>query len=117
MAALVETKPQPVALGRLFCLGGESVGKLVPACSDREPGAVQEQYKSGPFSSLSHPLFSPPSPWEEGESEAPSLPPPRFPLGFLSVYLPFVLHGVMGLPIMREGRAEKVWHGERLMLG
>ncbi|XP_050768006.1 feather keratin 1-like [Gymnogyps californianus] len=65
MAALTETKTQPVPLSRIFCFGGESVGKLLPACSDCAPGAVQEQYKSGPFSSLSHPLLSPPSPWNK----------------------------------------------------
>lgn len=67
MASLMETKARPVALGRGFCLGGESVGKLLPLCSDCGPGAVQQLYKSRSFSSLSHPLFSAPPHWEQGE--------------------------------------------------
>lgn len=45
MAMLMEIKAQPVALGRIFCIGSESVGKLLPLCSDGGPGAVQGQYK------------------------------------------------------------------------
>lgn len=45
MAMLMEIKAQPVALGRIFCFGGESVGKLLPLCSDCAPGAEQGQYK------------------------------------------------------------------------
>ncbi|KAL9823713.1 feather keratin 1-like [Geothlypis trichas] len=57
MAELMETKAQPVASGRIFCLGGGSGGKLLPLCSGCGPGAGQEQYKSSTFSSLSHPLL------------------------------------------------------------
>lgn len=56
MAALAETKTQPGAFGRTVCFGDESAGKLLPLCSDCGPGAMQEQYKSRSFSSLSHPL-------------------------------------------------------------
>ena len=88
MGALRETKAQPVPLSRIFCFGGESVGKLLPTCSDCAPGAVQEQYKSGPFSSLSHPLLLPPSPWEQGESEALSPARRRSPPVYLTAYVP-----------------------------
>ena len=112
MAVLMETKTQPVPLGRIFCFGGESVGKLLTACSDCTPGAVQEPYKSGSFSSLSHPVLLPPSPWEEGESEG--LSPPPYP----SLHArPFVLHRVMGLLVMGGGRGRKLWHGDSLGLG
>ncbi|XP_064255788.1 feather keratin 1-like [Passer domesticus] len=47
MAALMEIKPQRVALGWIFCFGGECVGKLLSLCSACGPGAVQEQYKRG----------------------------------------------------------------------
>lgn len=57
MAVLTETKTQPGALGRTVCFGDESVGKLLPRCSDCGPGAVLEQYKSRTFPSLSHPLL------------------------------------------------------------
>ncbi|XP_064256155.1 feather keratin 1-like isoform X1 [Passer domesticus] len=57
MAVLTETKTQPGAFGRTVCFGDESVGKLLPLCSACGPGAVQEQYKSRTFSSLSHPLL------------------------------------------------------------
>lgn len=57
MAVLTETKTPPGAFGRTVCFGDESVGKLLPRCSDCGPGAVPEQYKSRTFSSLSHPLL------------------------------------------------------------
>lgn len=79
MAVLMEIKAQPVALGRIFCFGGESVGKLLPLCSACVPGAVQGQYKRELWSSLSHPLLLPSSAWHQGEfchfSTLPSLPP------------------------------------------
>lgn len=91
MAALTETKTPPVLLGRTFCFGDESDGKLLPSRSDCGPGAVQKQYKSRPCSSLSHPLRSHPSPWEQGKSEAlcpfSDLRPPPHPLGFLNTSL------------------------------
>ena len=106
MAVLTETKTQPVPLGRIFCFGGESVGKLLPACSDCGPGAVPEQYKSGPFSSLSHLLLSAPSPWEQGEFGAlsclPAHLPPCAPLGFFNTYLS--LCPMLCLEAVCEGR-------------
>ena len=117
MAVLMETKTQPVPLSRIFCFGGESVGKLLPACSDCAPGAVQEHYKSGPFSSLSHPLLSPPSPWEQGESEALSPARRRSPPVYLNAYVP--LCPMLGLErlVMGEGRGQKICCGEKLGLG
>ena len=53
MAALMEIKPQRVALGRIFCFAGECVGKLLSLCSACGPGAVQQHYKRGTFSLLS----------------------------------------------------------------
>ena len=112
MAVLMETKTQPMPLSRIFCFGGESVGKLLPACSDCAPGAVQEQYKSGPFS-LSHALLSPPSPWNKV-----SLKP--FLLLLLLLLLlpllwdlsahtcPFVPCGVLEVLAIGEGRGQKV---------
>ena len=109
MAVLMETKTQPVQLSRIFCFGGESVGKLLPACSDCAPGAVQEHYKSGPFSSLSHPLLSPPSPWNKV-----SLKPFLLLLLLLLLWdfsaqtCPFVPCGVLEVLVMGEGRGQKV---------
>lgn len=89
MAALTETKAQLVALGRIFCFGDESVGKLLPLCSDCGPGAVQQKYKSQPFSSLSHPVLLSPSHWEQGKVEDFSALPPSILLpSVFCTYLP-----------------------------
>ncbi|XP_051625692.1 feather keratin 1-like isoform X3 [Manacus candei] len=69
----METKPESVPLHWVVCFGDESVGKLLPWCSDCGPGAVQEQYKSRLFSLLPHSLHSPPSPWEQGAAPAPDM--------------------------------------------
>lgn len=48
MAALMEIQPQRVVLGRIFCFGGECVGKLVPLCRASGPGAVRNSIKGEP---------------------------------------------------------------------
>ena len=117
MVALTETKTQPVPLSRIFCFGGESVGKLLPACSDCVPGAVQEQYKSGPFSSLSHPLLSPPPPWNK-VSLKPFLLLVVVLLQCISTHTcPFVPCRVLERLVVGEGRGQKFCYGEKLGLG
>lgn len=108
MAALTEAKSQLVALGRIFCLGNESVGKLLLQCRDCGPGAVQEKYKSWPIPSLSHPV----SCLHLSENKVrlkTFLSLLRFSLLLFSAHTcPFVLCQVLGLLIMGKGQEENV---------
>lgn len=105
MAVFMEIKPQRVALGRIFFFGGECVGKLLPLCSACGPGAVQEQYKRGTFSSLCHPLLSPPSPWDQGESEALSF---LAPLSFLIPFFALIPCGLLRTACHGRGKGQKL---------
>ena len=85
-----------------------------------QPGAVQVHDKSQPSSSLSHPLLLPPSPWQSGESQAPSPSLLSQKGGLTSMDLSadagFVLCQIMGLLVMGEGSEEKVRNGGKLGL-
>lgn len=106
MAALMEIKPQRVALGWIFCFGGECVGKLLSSCSACGPGAVPEQYKRGTFSLFAHSLFSPPPPWDQGESEALSFILP--PLGFLITFSALIPCGFLSTAGYGRGKWPKL---------
>lgn len=66
MAMLLEIKAQPVALGRIFCFGGESVRKLYPCVMTVGLGQCKGNIRQS-SSSLSHPLLLPQSVWDQGE--------------------------------------------------
>ena len=88
-------------------------------CSDCGPGAMQEQYKSRNFSSLSHPLLSPPSPLEQGEYEALVL---LLISSFSSSsglyqHILALSYGIVRLLSMGEGRVKNVQNEQMLELG